>query len=237
MSSQPYQPFLLRVLHGLTGIFLVLAMISAFWTYNVYDGRWGQLPLPVYREIEGIHGTFGLYTLIIFPVFVRYAFGPGRWRLVQSDSAKTLTRLGQPIWWYTVNRFTNTFALLALTFALFSGKMMDSTWLPKGELDHRWYLAHLVAWVVMAGAIALHVLLNLRIGGLPWVCSMWTRKKSPQDSLQHWRPRILAVWSTVRQCRWVDRLHWLIRVPRLELAIEGAVISAWIISLFKEFVL
>ena len=39
-----------------------------------YDGRWGQVPLPEYKDIEGIHSTFGLYTLLIFPAFVHYAF-------------------------------------------------------------------------------------------------------------------------------------------------------------------
>ncbi|MEO0520807.1 MAG: cytochrome b/b6 domain-containing protein, partial [Cyanobacteria bacterium P01_A01_bin.116] len=74
MSRQPYQPLFLRILHGLTGICLMLALATALWTYSVFDGRWGKLPLPEYKAIEGIHGTFGLYTLLIFPVFVWYAF-------------------------------------------------------------------------------------------------------------------------------------------------------------------
>ena len=30
-STQPYQPLLLRILHGLTGLFLVAAILTAFW--------------------------------------------------------------------------------------------------------------------------------------------------------------------------------------------------------------
>jgi cbb3-type cytochrome oxidase subunit 3 len=103
-SIQPYQPLLLRILHGMTGLCLILAILTAFWTYNVYDGRWGRVPLPSYRAIEGIHGTFGLWTLLIFPAFIVYAFRRGRKRLIQPDSLAKLAQIGTPIWWYTVNR-------------------------------------------------------------------------------------------------------------------------------------
>lgn len=83
---QPYQPLLLRILHGFNGLFLIAAILTAFWTYNTYDGRWGRIPLPAYQAIEGIHGTFGLYTLLIFPAFVLYAFHRGQKRLIRSDS-------------------------------------------------------------------------------------------------------------------------------------------------------
>ncbi len=89
-TNQPYQPLLLRILHGFTGIALIAAMVTAYWTYDTFDGRWLKLPLPEYREIESIHGTFGLYTLIIFPVFAIYAFRRGNKRLIQSDSLNKL---------------------------------------------------------------------------------------------------------------------------------------------------
>jgi cytochrome b561 len=134
--SRPYQPLLLRVLHGLTGLCLMAAIVTAYWTYAVYDGRWSRIPLPNYQAIEGLHGTFGLWTLLIFPAFLVYACCQGRRRLLQPQSWQHLTQVGRPIWWYTVNRLVNTLALLALTFALYSGKMMDETWLPRGELTH-----------------------------------------------------------------------------------------------------
>lgn len=235
--SQPYQPLLFRILHGFTGICLILAILTAFWTYNTYDGRWGQVPLPEYKEIEGIHGTFGLYTLLIFPAFVHYAFQRGQRRLVQPDSFTKLVQVGQPIWWYTLNRFTNTLALLALTFALFSGKMMDETWLPKGDLDHIWYYGHLISWVVMVAVIALHLLMNARIGGTPLLLSMWNPKFRAKDTPQLWPKNVLIGWQKTRRRSWLKKFYALAELPQLELAILGTLFLAWAISLLKEFAL
>ncbi len=236
-SKQPYQPFLLRVLHGLTGIFLILAMVSAFWTYNTYDGRWGTIPLPDFPQIEGIHGTFGLYTLLIFPAFVRYAFAKGQRRLVQPDSVKKLTQLDRPVGWYALNRWVNTVMLFALTFALFSGKMMDSTWLPKGELDHLWYRLHLLAWVVMVGALALHILINAKVGGTPLLLSMWNRSFRPKDSPRLWPAQVIVWWRDTRQNAWPNRLRAIASLTRLELSIWIFLIAAWAISLIQEYIL
>ena len=76
---------------------MIAAIITAFWTYDTYDGRWGRIPLPKFTEIEGIHGTFGLWTLLIFPLFVIYAFNRGQRRLIQLDSINKLTQFGQSI--------------------------------------------------------------------------------------------------------------------------------------------
>ena len=235
--SQPYQPLLLRILHGFTAICLILAILTAFWTYNTYDGRWGQVPLPEYKDIEGIHGTFGLYTLLIFPAFVHYAFQRGKRRLIQSDSIAKLSLVGQPIWWYTLNRLANTLALLSLTFALFSGKMMDETWLPKGELDHVWYYAHLVSWGAMVVAIALHLLLNARVGGAPLLVSMWNVKFRPKDSPQLWPEHALTWWQKAKRRSWPQLFYALSTLPHLEVAILSTIVAAWSIALFKEFVL
>ncbi|HEY9823967.1 MAG TPA: cytochrome b/b6 domain-containing protein [Stenomitos sp.] len=232
-STQPYQPLLLRILHGLTGLFLVAAIVTAFWTYDTYDGRWGRLPLPHYRDIEGIHGTFGLWVLLIFPVFVIYAFHRGQKRLIQPDSLRKLAQVGTPIGWYAVNRLTNTFALLALTFSLFSGKMMDETWLPKGELNHTWYYAHLIGWVMMVAAIALHLLMNAKVGGVPLLLSMLNWRFRDQDSPKLWSVHIAQWWASLRKADWST---WF-QSPRilivLEMAILLSIIAAWIIPLLQ----
>jgi len=228
-TSRPYQPFLLRVLHGLTGLFLIAAILTAYWTYDTYDGRWGRLPLPEYKSIEGIHGTFGLWTLLIFPAFVIYAFHRGQQRLIQPDSLRKLTQVGKPIWWYTLNRLTNTFALLALNVALFSGKMMDETWLPKGELDHRWYYVHLISWLVMVGAIALHLLMNAKIGGAPLLLSMLTWQFRAKDSPTRWPTHIAQWWSQVRRGDWIRWLQSITAITGLEIAMLLSIIAAWII--------
>ncbi|MEA5464666.1 cytochrome b/b6 domain-containing protein [Leptothoe sp. PORK10 BA2] len=234
-STQPYQPLLLRILHGVTALFLVMALLSAFWTYNTYDGRWGTLPLPKYEEIEGVHGTFGLYTLLIFPALVLYSFHRGQQRLMAPDEALKLTaQVGRPIWWHILSRMTNTATLLALTFALFSGKMMDDQWLPQGELDHFWYYVHLISWGVMVVAIALHLLMNAKVGGIPFLRSMLTSKFRPQDSPKLWKNHIKFWWSNFKLNSWTDRGRAIAQRSKLELSIWASLIAAWIISLGKE---
>ncbi|HEY9647112.1 MAG TPA: cytochrome b/b6 domain-containing protein [Chroococcidiopsis sp.] len=232
-SAQPYQPLLLRILHGLTGLFLVAAILTAFWTYDTYDGRWGRVPLPSYKDIEGVHGTFGLWTLLIFPAFVIYAFHRGQKRLVQPDSLIKLTQVGKPIWWYTLNRFTNMFALLALTFALFSGKMMDENWLPQGELDHTWYYAHLISWVVMVIAIALHLLMNAKVGGVPLLLSMLNWQFRDKDSPRLWSTHLSQWWYGFRKGSWSNWFQAPLVLVGSEIAILLSVVAAWIFPLFK----
>jgi hypothetical protein len=229
----PYQPLLLRLLHGFNGLFLMAAIGTALWTYETYDGRWGRmLPLPSYPAIEGIHGTFGVYTLLIFPAFVVYSFHRGQKRLIQSDSLAKLARVGQPIWWYTLNRLTNTWSLIALTFALFSGKMMDETWLPKGELNHGWYYAHLISWVVMVGAIALHLLMNAKVGGAPLLLSMFTWKFFEKDSPALWPVHLRHWWFHVRSKSWLYWFSSASTLPLLETLILMSLITAWILPVF-----
>lgn len=230
----PYQPLLFRLLHGLTGFSVIMAILTAFWTYDTYDGRWGRLALPEFPEIEGIHGTFGLYALLIFPVFVVYAVRRGAQRLIQPNWVTRLSRVGRPAWWYTLHQITNTLTILALTFALFSGKMMDETWLPQGELDHFWYYAHLVSWLVMVGCIALHLLMSAKVGGIPLLLSMLNWRFRAQDNPSHWRGQILN-WLHHFQVsaigKWFQSLSG-IRI--LEAFVLGSIAAAWVISLLKE---
>jgi hypothetical protein len=231
--SQPYQPFLLRILHGLTGFFVVGAILTAYWTYDTYDGRWGRIPLPQFEEIEGIHGTFGLFALLVFPLFVLYAFHRGQKRLIQSNSLTKLKQIGKPIWWYSLHRITNTLAILALTFALFSGKMMDEQWLPRGELDRGWYYAHLTAWVIMVACIALHVLMSAKVGGYPLLLSILNWRFQTKDSPAHWREHIINWWSNWRLASMIDWLQSASLLKVLEALVLISLAAAWIIPLFK----
>ncbi|WP_448561419.1 cytochrome b/b6 domain-containing protein [Trichothermofontia sp.] len=233
-STQPYQPLLLRILHGLTGCFLIAAILTALWTYDTYDGRWGRIPLPVYRDIEGIHGTFGLYTLLVFPAFVIYACHRGQRRLIQPDSFAKLAQIGKPSGWYALNRLLNTFALIALAFALFSGKMMDETWLPKGELDHAWYYAHLISWVIMGVAIALHLLMNAKVGGVPLLLSMLNWQFRDQDSPRWWPSHLSQWWLAIRQGSGFDGFQSPPLLLGLEIALLLSIVAAWIVPLMKS---
>lgn len=144
-----------------------------------------------------------------------------------------LTQVGKPIWWYTLNRVTNTLALLALTFALFSGKMMDETWLPKKELTHAWYYAHLISWVVMVGTIALHLLINAKVGGVPLLLSMLTWQFRDQDSPGFWLTHLSQWWLEIREGGWVMWFQPMTTMIALEIAILVTILAAWIIPLFQ----
>ncbi|MGL5877683.1 MAG: cytochrome b/b6 domain-containing protein, partial [Xenococcaceae cyanobacterium] len=146
-QSSPYQPVLLRILHGAAAILIVLALISGFWVYNTYDKRWGSLALPIIEDIQGIHGTIALTFLLLLPVFALYSFHFGYRRLVQEQSFTQLKQLGKPVWWISIHRFANTLMLLTATFAVVTGRMMKEEWLPAGEIHRQWYLAHLVGWI------------------------------------------------------------------------------------------
>lgn len=233
-SSRPYQPLLLRVLHGITAVFLIAALFTAYWTYDTYDGRWGRIPLPKFEAIEGIHGTFGLLTLLIFPAFLIYAVHRGQKRLVQANSLQQLTRFKHPSWWYTLNRWINTSTLILLTFALYSGKMMDEQWLPQGELQHAWYLAHLLSWLLMVGAIALHICINFKVGGIPFLLSIWQGHYHRTDSPYFWPSQLIQGWSTIRQGLWVRWFQPLSGLKLLELSILVSLGFAWILPLFKS---
>ncbi len=193
--SLPYQPLLLRLLHGATALLSILAIAAACLVYNTYDGRFLHLPLPQIPDIIGIHGTFGLLLLLVMPLFALYSFHPGQHRLIQPDSLKQisqLTQLGRPIWWYSLQRVVNTVMLIAVTFSLISGRMMKEEWLPAGQLDHSWYRLHVVGWIVLVICLAIHLLLGAKVGGLALFRSMVAWGWRADDAPTLW-------WSRVQQ--------------------------------------
>ncbi|MEG5172309.1 cytochrome b/b6 domain-containing protein [Microcoleus sp. B3-D7] len=195
--SRPYQPLLLRLLHGVNAAIALLAILSAFLVYNTYDGRFGKVPVPHIADIIGIHGTFGKMLLLgIMPAFALYSFHPGQKRLVQPDSFGKLTQLGKPIWWYSLHRIVNTLMLLALTWAIASGSMVKEEWLPAGELTQVWYYLHASGWVVLVFCLAMHLLMSAKVGGLPLLLSMFDAAYRPEDSPAAW-------WNKIRSL--VDR--------------------------------
>jgi Prokaryotic cytochrome b561 len=185
-QSHPYQPALLRILHGVAAVLTVLALISGFWVYNTYDKRWGSFALPTLGDIQGIHGTIALTFLLLLPIFALYSFHLGYRRLLQEQSFSQLKQIGTPVWWISLHRFANTFMLLAATFAVVTGRMMKEEWLPAGEIHRQWYLAHLVAWVSVFISLALHLLTGAKVGGVPLLVSMFSWKMRDQDAPRSW---------------------------------------------------
>ncbi|MDP5337141.1 MAG: cytochrome b/b6 domain-containing protein [Nodularia sp. (in: cyanobacteria)] len=187
--SAPYQPFLLRVLHGLSGILVITAIITGFLVYNTFDQRFGKIPIPKIDPIQDIHGTVGLLFLLLLPAFALYSFHAGEKRLLQPDSIQKLTQVGKPIWWVSLQRIVNTLMLIASVLAVISGRMMKEEWLPIGELDHLWYYFHLIAWVIMVCCLATHLLMSAKVGGAPLLLSMLSWKFRPEDSPRNWYSR------------------------------------------------
>jgi hypothetical protein len=184
--TKPYQPSLLRVLHGVNAILVVFALISGFWVYNTFDGRFGSLPLPQIDPIIDIHGTIALTFWLFAPLFVIYSLWIGRRKLVRKDSIANLTRVGELIWWTSLQRITNTAMLVAIFLAFGSGKLMDETWLPTGDLTQVAYSLHLIAWVVMLVCLALHLLMSAKVGGFPLLLSMMDLSVTSDDHPKLW---------------------------------------------------
>jgi hypothetical protein len=192
-KTQLYQPFLFRLLHGLIGIFSLMAMVTGFWIYNTFDGRWGQLILPKWDGILQVHSIFGILSFLVCPLFVIYAFNAGKKRLIQKKSWSQLSQFGTKIGWFSWHRLINTFILIFLVFALFTGQMMNEDWLPNGELNHQWYLAHLICWIIFIISLALHLLLSVKVGGIALIFTMLNYRYRQQDSPRYW-PEHISQW-------------------------------------------
>ena len=217
----PYQPALLRILHGVAAVLLVLALMSGFLIYNTYDKRWGSLALPTIGDIQDIHGTIALTFLLFLPVFALYSFHIGYRRLVEEQSFSQLKQFGKPIWWISVHRFANTLMLLAATFAVVTGRMMKEEWLPAGEIHRQWYLAHLAAWVCVFISLALHLLMGAKVGGVPLLVSMFNWKMRGEDTLLPWHQGVKIKHSSL-----------VLKV--LEGIVIGGIIMAFILPVFNS---
>jgi len=220
-QSHPYQPVLLRILHGAAAVLTFLALISGFLVYDTYDKRWGSLALPTLRDIQDIHGTIALTFLLFLPIFSLYSFHLGYRRLVQEQSLSQLKQLGKPVWWISIQRFANTLMLLAATFAVVTGRMMKEEWLPAGELYHQWYLAHLVAWVCIFISLALHVLIGAKVGGVPLLVSMFRWKIREGDTPSFWLQGIKIKHSDL-----------ILKV--IEGVVIGGIVMAFILPVFNS---
>lgn len=151
---RPHQPRLLQLLHGLTALLVPLAWLSGLVVLSQNDGRWGRLPFTLPGDWVDVHGSFGALLWPVALLFGVYALGPGRWRL---------------------SRWGNALPLLALALAVGSGKAMQEDWLRQGQLDQLVYQLHLLAWLLLAVAVLVHLLTLLRRGGWPLLRSMLPR--------------------------------------------------------------
>jgi len=101
-----------------------------------------------------------------------YALSAGRLRLRQPANALALV------------------ALVALVLAVGSGKLMDEDWLRDGQFQQLVYSVHLLAWLLIALAVTLHVASVLQRGGLPLARSMASVQLRPGDLPGNWFDQI-----------------------------------------------
>ncbi|MFM7269421.1 MAG: cytochrome b/b6 domain-containing protein [Cyanobium sp.] len=175
--AHPYQPSLLRLLHGANALLLPLTWITGLAVYSIHDGRWGRLPFPRGLEWIDIHGTIGVLLWPLALLFTLYALTLGRFRLRQP---------------------ANALALAALLLAVGSGKLMREEWLEQGQLDHLVYGVHLLAWLLIAFAVLWHGLAVVRRGGWPLARSMASLRIRSGDGPMHWPAQLLRPWLAKR---------------------------------------
>ncbi len=162
----------MRLLHGLTALLVPFAWLTGLLVYNRYDGRFGRLPLLLSQDWVDIHGTVGVLLWPVALLFGLYALGPG------------FARLRRP---------ANALTLAALALAVGSGKLMQEQWLRQGELQHLVYGVHLLAWLLIALAVLLHLGGVLQLGGLPLARSMFHPALQRGDQPRDW-PSQLSRW-------------------------------------------
>ena len=166
--AAPYQPSLLRLLHGLTAVVALLCWFTGAAVYSQFDGRWGHLPLELPEAID-LHGTAGFLLKLVAGPFVLYALTLGRARL---------------------RRPANAVALLALLLSLISGLLMNEDWLREGQLDHLVYHLHLLGWLLFTAAVLWHGLAQLRRGGPALALSMLQLGLRPGDGPADWPAQV-----------------------------------------------
>ena len=173
--ARPYQPSLLRLLHGGTSLLVMMAWFSGLVVYSQYDGRWGRLPLVFKGDWIDIHGSLAVPLVPLALLFGLYAISLGR------------RRLNQP---------ANAVALVALALAIATGKLMHEDWLREGQMQHLIYSLHLLGWVGISATVIWHLSSILKLGGLPLASSMISLSRHKGDQPRDWPSQIRRYFKT-----------------------------------------
>jgi hypothetical protein len=110
--------------------------------------------------------------------------------------------------------------------------MMDSEWLPEGELNHFWYYAHLLSWLIMAVCLILHLLMTAKVGGVPLLLSILKWRFREQDNPKLWLSQLRQWGLSLRLANSFQWLQSLNLYKILEIVVLLAIVAAWIIPKF-----
>jgi hypothetical protein len=168
--AAPYQPSLLRLLHGVTALLVGIAWITGLLLLGCFDGRWGRFPFQLDGEWIELHGQIGFVLALVLLLFVPYALTLGAGRL---------------------RRAANSLPLLALGLAVGSGLQMQTEWLVDHHTTPLPYALHLTAWFLLAVSVPLHVIGAVRRGGWPLATSMLSLQLKPLDAPSDWPGQLL----------------------------------------------
>ena len=91
--AAPYQPSLLRLLHGATALLVSLAWITGLLLLGGLDGRFGRLPLSIDGEWIERHGQLGVALALVLLPFTAYALTLGAARLRRAGNLIPLLAL------------------------------------------------------------------------------------------------------------------------------------------------
>ena len=201
--TQPYQPFMLRLLHAGQGILAILGMLTGYWLLNTWDPHFGGLPLPDATEsaIEWHEEIGGVFSGAI-ALFIVYSLWAGRRRLIPPKSFKHLTsggkNIGTPAWWYALHCLVNTSLLIFGSLAVISGDDLGQTVLENGVFSDWGYALHVLSWLGLLLCTLLHILLSLKVGGVPLVLSIVSIKIRAKDHPRHRPQRLKNSWQTIQ---------------------------------------
>ena len=197
-KSSPYQPLIFRLLHTFHGILILCSAMTGFWLYNTWDARWGRLPFPkAENEWLNYHHQIGEVLTGVFLIFLIYSLAAGRRRLTQPATLFKLGAMKPKQRWFSLHRLTNVGLLVMVFLAMLSSRLMGGAkTITQGEWGDIWYNIHLLSWALLVVLTLLHLLLTVKVGGMPFTMSAIALKVTPKDSPLQW-PKRFSSW--VRQ--------------------------------------
>ena len=201
--TQPYQSLIFRLLHAGQGILAVLGMLTGYWLLNTWDPRFGGLPFPraTASAIHWHENIGGVFSGAI-AIFILHSLWAGRRRLIQPRSFKQLTRggnhVGKPAWWYALHCLVNTSLLIFGSLAVMSGDDLGQTVMENGVFSDGGYALHVLSWLGLLLGTLLHILLSIKVGGVPLVLSVASFKVRAKDHPRHWPQRLQKGWQAIQ---------------------------------------